>query len=79
MIRSVLLDKETWVDHIMLDPDTGLDPPGYKIRAVHGKMSICLCRCQTLNLTFFFFFFFTTRRGGSRLFYYGLLGMGKNH
>ncbi|CAO3653233.1 unnamed protein product [Mucor hiemalis] len=36
MVRSVLLDKETWVEHIMLDPKTGLDPPGYKIRAVHG-------------------------------------------
>ncbi|RCH85922.1 hypothetical protein CU097_008520 [Rhizopus azygosporus] len=36
MIRSVLLDKESWTEHIMLDPETGLDPPGYKIRAVHG-------------------------------------------
>lgn len=39
MIRSVLLDKESWTEHIMLDPETGLDPPGYKIRAVHGKMN----------------------------------------
>lgn len=37
MVRSVLLDKESWTEHIMLDPDTGLDPPGYKVRAVHGK------------------------------------------
>lgn len=37
MVRSVLLDKESWIEHIMLDPETGLDPPGYKIRAVHGK------------------------------------------
>lgn len=36
MVRSVLLDKESWTEHIMLDPDTGLDPPGYKVRAVHG-------------------------------------------
>ncbi|KAG2208306.1 hypothetical protein INT47_006162 [Mucor saturninus] len=36
MVRSVLLDKENWIDHIMLDPETGLDPEGYKIRAVHG-------------------------------------------
>lgn len=40
MIRSVLLDKESWTEHIMLDPETGLDPPGYKIRAVHGKMNM---------------------------------------
>ncbi|GAA5804463.1 hypothetical protein HPULCUR_009957 [Helicostylum pulchrum] len=36
MVRSVLLDKESWIEHIMLDPETGLDPPGYKVRAVHG-------------------------------------------
>ncbi|KAI8077933.1 Lecithin:cholesterol acyltransferase-domain-containing protein [Gilbertella persicaria] len=36
MIRSVLLDKESWTEHIMLDPITGLDPPDYKVRAVHG-------------------------------------------
>ncbi|KAG1141185.1 hypothetical protein G6F37_002798 [Rhizopus arrhizus] len=36
MVRSVLLDKESWTEHIMLDPETGLDPPGYKVRAVHG-------------------------------------------
>ncbi|KAI9330807.1 Lecithin:cholesterol acyltransferase-domain-containing protein [Pilaira anomala] len=36
MVRSVLLDKDNWIEHIMLDPETGLDPPGYKIRAVHG-------------------------------------------
>ncbi|EIE87807.1 hypothetical protein RO3G_12518 [Rhizopus delemar RA 99-880] len=36
MVRSVLMDKESWTEHIMLDPKTGLDPPGYKIRAVQG-------------------------------------------
>jgi phospholipid:diacylglycerol acyltransferase len=36
MIRSVLLDKESWTEQIMLDPVTGLDPPHCKIRAVHG-------------------------------------------
>lgn len=46
MVRSVLLDKECWTDHIMLDPKTGLDPDGYKIRAVHGK---------TINLSQLFF------------------------
>lgn len=42
MVRSVLLDKDNWIDHIMLDPETGLDPPGYKIRAVHGNYKINL-------------------------------------
>jgi phospholipid:diacylglycerol acyltransferase len=37
MFRSVLLDKESWIEHVMLDPVTGLDPPDYKLRAVHGK------------------------------------------
>ncbi|KAI8989987.1 Lecithin:cholesterol acyltransferase-domain-containing protein [Pilobolus umbonatus] len=36
MVRAVILDKESWTDHIMLDSVTGLDPPDYKIRAVHG-------------------------------------------
>ncbi|KAI8386959.1 Lecithin:cholesterol acyltransferase-domain-containing protein [Blakeslea trispora] len=36
MIRSVLMDKESWTEHIMLDPITGLDPSEYKVRAVHG-------------------------------------------
>lgn len=40
MVRSVLLDKEGWTKNVMLDPDTGLDPPGYKVRAVSGKISI---------------------------------------
>lgn len=42
MVRSVLLDKESWTEHIMLDPETGLDPPGYKVRAVHGKMCLTI-------------------------------------
>lgn len=36
MVRSVLLDKEDWMKNLMLDPHTGLDPPGCKIRAVQG-------------------------------------------
>ncbi|KAG2197988.1 hypothetical protein INT46_002394 [Mucor plumbeus] len=36
MVRSVLLDKEDWMKNLMLDPDTGLDPPECKIRAVQG-------------------------------------------
>lgn len=36
MFRSVLLDKETWTQHLKLDPITGLDPPNIKIRAAQG-------------------------------------------
>ncbi|KAJ1974782.1 phospholipid:diacylglycerol acyltransferase [Dimargaris xerosporica] len=36
MFRAVLLDKECWVDHMRLDMDTGLDPPGTKLRAAQG-------------------------------------------
>ncbi|CAO3643569.1 unnamed protein product [Mucor hiemalis] len=36
MFRSVLLDKETWTQHLKLDPVTGLDPPDIKIRAAQG-------------------------------------------
>ncbi|KAJ2717049.1 phospholipid:diacylglycerol acyltransferase [Coemansia spiralis] len=36
MFKAIVLDKECWVDHIMLDPHTGLDPPGIKLRAAQG-------------------------------------------
>jgi phospholipid:diacylglycerol acyltransferase len=36
MFRSVLLDKDIWTQHLKLDPVTGLDPPGIKIRAAQG-------------------------------------------
>ncbi|KAK7207484.1 Phospholipid:diacylglycerol acyltransferase [Myxozyma melibiosi] len=36
MLRSMLLDKNCWLKHITLDPHTGLDPEGYKIRAADG-------------------------------------------
>ncbi|KAG9292687.1 hypothetical protein G9A89_008274 [Geosiphon pyriformis] len=36
MFRAVLLDKECWKDHMKLDPVTGLDPPGVKLRAAQG-------------------------------------------
>lgn len=36
MIRAMLLDKQCWLKHIMLDPETGLDPPGFKMRAAQG-------------------------------------------
>lgn len=36
MMRALVLDKETWKTHIMLDKKTGLDPPGIKLRAAQG-------------------------------------------
>ncbi|KAL2263313.1 hypothetical protein VTK26DRAFT_7296 [Humicola hyalothermophila] len=36
MMRALVLDKENWKAHIMLDKKTGLDPPGIKLRAAQG-------------------------------------------
>lgn len=36
MMRALVLDKASWKRHIMLDRDTGLDPPGIKLRAAQG-------------------------------------------
>ncbi|KAG0680431.1 hypothetical protein C6P40_000888 [Pichia californica] len=36
MLRTMLIDKTCWLKHIMLDPETGLDPPGIKLRAAQG-------------------------------------------
>lgn len=36
MMRALVLDKENWKRHIMLDEKTGLDPPGFKLRAAQG-------------------------------------------
>jgi phospholipid:diacylglycerol acyltransferase len=36
MMRALVLDKQQWKRHIMLDKDTGLDPPGVKLRSAQG-------------------------------------------
>jgi phospholipid:diacylglycerol acyltransferase len=36
MMRALVLDKAGWKRHIMLDTNTGLDPPGIKMRAAQG-------------------------------------------
>lgn len=36
MISQVMFNREKWIAAMMLDPDTGLDPPGVKIRAAEG-------------------------------------------
>ena len=36
MLRSILLDTRCWMRHMMLDPHTGMDPPGIKLRSASG-------------------------------------------
>ncbi|BEJ02371.1 hypothetical protein CcaverHIS631_0701660 [Cutaneotrichosporon cavernicola] len=36
MIRAVLTDKERWVEAMAIDLETGLDPPGHRVRAAQG-------------------------------------------
>lgn len=36
MIKTMLTDKNCWLQHIMLDKETGLDPPFFKIRPTQG-------------------------------------------
>lgn len=36
MLKTMIMDKVCWLKHIMLDPETGLDPPGIKLRAAQG-------------------------------------------
>ncbi|KAL4778378.1 Lecithin:cholesterol acyltransferase-domain-containing protein [Aspergillus varians] len=36
MMRALVMDKSEWKNHIMLDKETGLDPPGIKLRAAQG-------------------------------------------
>jgi len=36
MLRSILLDTRCWMRHMMLDPHTGMDPPGIKLRSATG-------------------------------------------
>lgn len=36
MLRTMIMDKACWLKHIKLDPVTGLDPPGVKLRASMG-------------------------------------------
>ncbi|KAG8987079.1 hypothetical protein FRB90_003616, partial [Tulasnella sp. 427] len=36
MVRAVLTERDKWMAALMLDPETGLDPPGVKVRAAQG-------------------------------------------
>lgn len=36
MLRSLILDGKCWMEHMRLDPDTGSDPAGIRIRPAQG-------------------------------------------
>ncbi|KAJ5683918.1 uncharacterized protein N7477_000263, partial [Penicillium maclennaniae] len=36
MMRALVMDKAEWKNHVILDRETGLDPPGIKLRAAQG-------------------------------------------
>lgn len=36
MLRTLLTDKDCWIEHLRLDPRTGRDPEGIRIRAAQG-------------------------------------------
>ncbi|RPA95048.1 Lecithin:cholesterol acyltransferase [Choiromyces venosus 120613-1] len=36
MLRAMVTDRATWKAHVMLDKESGLDPPGIKLRAAQG-------------------------------------------
>ena len=36
MLRTMVLDKACWLKHLMLDPESGLDPPNFTLRAAQG-------------------------------------------
>ncbi|SCW00363.1 LAFE_0C02542g1_1 [Lachancea fermentati] len=36
MLKTMVLDKACWLKHVMLDPETGLDPANFTLRAAQG-------------------------------------------
>ena len=36
MVQQALFNRDQWMAALMLDPETGLDPPGVKVRAAQG-------------------------------------------
>ena len=37
MLSQAMFNREKWMNAIILDPETGLDPPGVKVRAAQGN------------------------------------------
>jgi hypothetical protein len=50
-IRAVITGKAQWLRAMMLDPDTGLDPPGIRIRAAQGLDAASYFITGAVNLT----------------------------
>lgn len=40
MLAQVTLNKEKWMNAVLLDPISGLDPPGVKVRAAQGMLFV---------------------------------------
>lgn len=36
MFKAIFADKDEWIRQISLDTETGLDPPGVKVRPAQG-------------------------------------------
>lgn len=36
MLKTMVMDKVCWLKHVKLDPETGLDPPNFTLRAAQG-------------------------------------------
>lgn len=49
MISQVTFNRDKWMAAVMLDPETGLDPPGVKVRAAQGAFPAL--RVPTLGRT----------------------------
>ena len=46
MLRALVVDNVLWKQHIMLDKETGLDPPGGKATSVLVTREHCIANCS---------------------------------
>ena len=37
MLSQVTFNREKWINAVLLDSETGLDPPGVRVRAAQGS------------------------------------------
>lgn len=51
MIQAIISDRTKWMKHLELDPITGLDPNGIKVRAAQGRLIISISREVNLTMT----------------------------
>lgn len=63
MFRAVLLDKECWIETMRLDPDTGLDPPNFKLRSAQGLIfKLSNAKVYLLEYDLFVYFIYLFQR-----------------